>query len=129
MEPADDAEFKALNEQADKGELTPEVLQAKLNQYHEAFRQEFEDSLKSADANVQAYTTDFFQKNVHHSAAQIAWLAINAESESVRLAASKYVVEMATKQSAEQTANDPIKELLESLTKKKAQPQPTPDNP
>jgi len=64
-------------------DLTPEKLQAKLNDYHAAFEQEFTVAVEKSPDNVIEYTTDFFKKNVAMAAAQIVWLAGNAESETV----------------------------------------------
>lgn len=119
--PKDD-DFSEMKEAADKGELTPESLNDKLNQYHEAFRQEFEDKTKKSPDNVDEYTTDFFKKNIHAAAAQVAWLAHNAESESVRLRASQFVIERALTDG--RSDGDPIKELLKKLTKNNTVPSP-----
>lgn len=113
------SDFDELNEQADKGELTPEKLQDRLNSYHEAFRQEFESQIKSDPENVEEYTQDFFKKNVHSAAAQIVWLSNNADNESVKLNAAKYVVEQALRDANKD--GDPIKDVLKELTAKKKQ--------
>ena len=120
VQPASPRDFDSL--MGDES-LTQESLQAELNKYAEAFRQEYETSSQSDPQNVAEYTTDFFRKNVHQAAAQIVWLATNAESESVRGNMAKYIVEQATAES--DAAGDPIKELLNKLT---ATPAPAPDN-
>jgi hypothetical protein len=96
--------------------LDDEKVQEKLNQYHEAFKQEFETSVKKNPENVDEYTREFFRDNLPMAAAQIAFLAANAESESVRFSASKYVI-LAAKEISE-TDGDPIKELLKELSGK-----------
>lgn len=107
-------EFDELNNDP---ELTQESLQEKLNSYAAAFRQEFEEKSKVAPENVEAYTKDFFKANIHSAAAQIVWLSNNADSESVRLQASKLVVQEALTDA--RADGDPIKDLLESLGKNK----------
>ena len=94
--------------------LTQESLQAELNKYAEAFKQEYELATAASPENVEEYTRDYFKKNVHSAAAQIVWLANNAESESVRGNMAKYIVEAAIAEG--DAAGDPIKELLKSLT-------------
>ena len=101
--------------------LTQESLQAELNKYAEAFRQEYELNTNVDPSNVEEYTKDFFRKNVHSAAAQIVWLANNAESESVRGNMAKYVVEAAVAEG--DAAGDPIKDLLKKLTANDACPE------
>jgi hypothetical protein len=100
--------------------LTPDSLQAELNKYAEAFKQEYELNSAADPSQVHEYTKDFFRKNVHSAAAQIVWLANSAESESVRMNASKYIVEAALAEG--DAAGDPIKDLLNRLTKNDASP-------
>lgn len=109
VEPTDT--FEAL---AADPELTPEKLQEELTNYMTALRQEFEDKTAEAPENVQEHTSEFFKANVPNAAAQIAWLSINADSESVRLNASKMVIALALKD--EQDKQDPLKDLLKGLT-------------
>lgn len=104
--------FEDLDSDAD---LTRVSLQEELNKYAEAYRQEYETMSQTNPENVSEYTTDFFRKNVHSAAAQIVWLANNAESESVRASSAKYIIERATADS--DAAGDPIKDLLEQLSK------------
>jgi len=98
-------------------ELTPEKVQAKLNEYHAAFEQEFTTAVEKSPDNVIEYTTDFFKKNVAMAAAQIVWLVGNAESETVRANCSKYVIEQAGKDAT--SDGDPFKKLFAQLQAKK----------
>lgn len=111
--------FDELNDKADKGELTPENLQTELNKYAAAIESEFRIASAGSPENVDEYARDFFKKNIHSAAAQIVWLAVNSTSDSVRLAASKYVVEQAI--SDAKGDGDPLKDLMKELsaTKKK----------
>lgn len=95
-------------------ELTPERLQETLNNYAEAFRQEFETSTAASPENVEEYTRDFFKRNIHSAAAQIVWLANNAASESVKLKACTTIVHEAL--AASSVPEDPMKQLLQELT-------------
>lgn len=123
--PPDDEneDFQELNELADKGELTQENLQSKLNEYHKAFAEEFETKTKAAPENVEQYTRDFFKENIHMAAAQIVWLAGNAESESVRLRACSTIVSEALQDA--RASGDPIKDIINGLKAKKTQGTPT----
>lgn len=115
--PADgpDSDFAELDALADKGELTPEMLQDKLHRYSLAMQQEFEIKNSKDPENVEANVKDFFRKNVNAALAQVVWLANYSTADSVRLNASKYVIEKACLESKD--AGDPIKDLLKALTK------------
>lgn len=109
-------EFEEL--MADDG-LTEEKLQAKLEQYQTAIQQEYEIATQKSPENVDEYTTKFFRDNTPLAAAQIVWLAHNADSESVRANLLKYIIEQAKE--IENASGDPIKDLIASLkTKSKA---------
>lgn len=103
-------EFEELNS---KEELTEEDLQKRLNSYAEALRKEFEEATKAAPSNVEEYTRDFFKRNIHAAAAQVVFLSSNAESETVRLKASQYVIEMAIADG--ERDGDPIRAMLKEL--------------
>lgn len=117
---SNNSEFDKLNNNPD---LTEETLQETLNAYRLAMEQEFRAAAKAAETSesVQELTRNFFKDNCAHAAAQIAWLAMNAEGESIRLNASKYIIDKGLKDSADD--GDPIKALLNELTNK---PKPTP---
>lgn len=112
--PDNDNEFEELMKDES---LTEESLNDRLNSYAKAFREEFEEKSQADPSNVEAYTRDFFRKNVHSAAAQIVHLANNAFSESVKLRAAELVVKEARLTSDEQ--GDPVKEILQQLTSKK----------
>jgi len=95
--------------------VTPENLQEKLAAYQQAIKEEFEVSSEADPENIEEYTRDFFKKNIHIFAAQIAHLAIAADSETVRLNASKYGIEAALADS--RADGDPMRDLLAELTK------------
>jgi hypothetical protein len=99
--------------------LTEEKVQAKLNSYAKALRQEFEQATADQPESVHEYAQDFFKKNIHAAAAQIVWLSNNSTSDGIRLAAAKYVVEQALKDAKRD--GDPIKDLLASLKNKTPQ--------
>ena len=107
---------------ADNGELTEQSLQATLNSYAQAIKEEYEQTLAAENdlSNVEGYTRDFFKKNVHSAAAQIVWLANNAESESVKLKAATTVIHEALADA--RADGDPIKLLLAELTATPAEP-------
>lgn len=110
-----EGDFDELAAQAENGQLSQETLQQRLNEYSDALRKEFEAQTKESPENVEEYTRDFFRRNVHSMAAQIVWLANNAESESVQLSACKFGVQLAIDEARGE--GDPIKELLKSLAK------------
>jgi hypothetical protein len=116
--PQDD--FDELMRQADEGELTPEKVQEKLNNYHAAFEQEFAEAAEKSPDNIIEYTQDFFKKNVAMAAAQIANLCGNAESETVRANCSKFIIEQASKDATGD--GDPFKKLFAELQANKKQP-------
>lgn len=105
----------------DNDNLDEETLQRKLHEYHAALRSEFEATNVAELAEpekAEVETREFFKKNVPHAAAQIAWLAQNADSETVKLNASKYVIEKAFKDS--EADGDPVTALLKELTAEKS---------
>jgi hypothetical protein len=98
-------------------DLTPEKLQTELNKYKEAYQQEYESSIESDPENIEEYTQEFFRSNVHLAAGQIMHLAMNADSETVRASCSKFVLDMALKESM--ASGDPVREMLKQLSKQK----------
>lgn len=95
-------------------DLTPDKLNTVLNEYAQAYKEEFELKSQEAPENVEEHTRDFFKRNSAASAAQIVWLSNNADSETVRLNASKTVLTMAFADA--KADGDPIKQLLNDLT-------------
>ena len=93
-------------------------MQSKLNEYHKAFAEEFETKTKAAPENVEEYTKEFFKQNIHMAAAQIVWLAGNAESESIKLRAATTVVQEALADA--RADGDPIRDIINGLKIKKA---------
>lgn len=115
-----DSEFSKLSEQADRGELTEESLQKQLNDYREAYRQEFEESVKNDPDEVTKHTQEFFKNEVPAAAAQMVWLAYNAESQNIQKDCLKFIIAQGLKDAKRD--GDPIRDLLSELGKK---PEPT----
>lgn len=93
--------------------FTEEDLKAELNRYAKALEEEYETNVVAEPENIAEYTTNFFKGNAHSAAAQIVYLAINADSESVRLNAAKFVVQIAREK--EEADADPIGNLIAKL--------------
>lgn len=113
--PEEQSRFEAMMR---KDAVEETELRDELNSYAEALRQEFEakqNNTSSAEETAEN-TKEFLRKNVHSAAAQVVWLSNNADSESVRLNASKYIVEMATR--LENEDKDPVADIIRQLTKK-----------
>lgn len=90
-------------------------VQTELQKYAEAVRQEFAKSEqdRQEQLNKQTLTGEFFKGHVATAAAQLVWLSQNADSEAVRAACSKFIVNEANR---EATADgDPIRDLLKEL--------------
>ena len=96
-------------------QLTEAAAQKALNDYHDAIQKEFSVASAAATTSdkVTEYARDFFKNNLPTAAAQIMWLVVNAESESIKLNASKYVVDRALEDA--KVDKDPVKQLLEGL--------------
>lgn len=101
-------------------EHTPESLAAMLHKYGKAVREEFELSQTDATAedNAEKFSVNFAKKNLGNNLAQVQWLAQNSSSDSVRLNASKFLVELARDDASRD--GDPIKDLMKELVKNKA---------
>lgn len=106
-------DFDRLNKKADEGELTPAMLQEELNKYAEAYRQEFEVATAKAPEDAAEAARDFFRKNLATAMAQVVWLSVNADSETVRLNASKSIITLALAESRDD--GDPVKKILAEL--------------
>lgn len=111
-------EFKELD-LTHNPDLTEEEI-AEIRSIHEnyilALKQEFESNQQKEPESVRQFTDDFMKKHVPAAAAQIVWLSMYAESETVKLNASKTIVSIAREQ--EDTGKNPIGDLINSLTKK-----------
>lgn len=97
-------------------EHTPESLEKQLHEYAAAVRAEFEEaqSAVTAEDNAVQFTADFAKQNLPHALVQIAWLSQNSSSDSVRLNASKLLVQLAREDAI--ADGDPMKELLKKFT-------------
>lgn len=104
---------KSFDEMASDPEFTDEDVKRELASFAEALRQEFEEKQHAQPENVAQHTQEYFKANSPHAIAQIVWLSIHAESETVRMNASKYIVEKAI--SKEEADKDPVSALLRKL--------------
>lgn len=95
-----------------RGPEDPELV---LKNYALALQQEYEDKVEETPDNVQEHTQNFFRSKVHTAAAQIAWLADHAESETVKLNANKFILTQAF--ADEESEKNPLAALLQGLTK------------
>ena len=111
-------------DELDARELSSEKsLQDELNRYRQAYQEEFEQAASNASPeNIEEYTREFFKKNITTAAAQIVFLSGNGETDSIKLRASKMVVDLALADSA--ADGDPVKELLQVTTEKATVPRP-----
>lgn len=95
-------------------QLSPETLQASLQAYHKALEEEFEVKASNSDPKKHdEITKDYFRKNRAFAAEQIVWLSKHSTSDSVRMAACKYIDQRASDEDVQ--SGDPIKELLIEL--------------
>lgn len=114
---------KSFEEMAGDPEFTDEDAKRELLLYSQALRQEFEDKQHAEPENVAQHTQEYFKANSPHAIAQIVWLAINSESDTVRLNASKFIIEKAI--SKEEADKDPVSALLRKLAGNDKKEQPT----
>lgn len=122
MDDKNEAERKIEELAASEEPVTNEEATKALNDYALALREEFEQKTNAEPENIELHTLEFFKANAHSAAAQIVHLANNAESESVRLAASKLVLQSGVK--AQEAEKDPLKAILDGLKKNDNKPQP-----
>lgn len=95
-------------------ELTQQSLESKLRSYHDAMRSEFEIAEKAKDeAGAQKAVNEFLREHVPVALANIVYLMQHSTSDSVRLSASKTVINEVLK--GELGAGDPVEELINSL--------------
>lgn len=102
--------------------LTEEKLKEEMSRYEQALEQEMNVKAESDPENIEEYTSNFFRGNAHFAAAQIVWLAMNAESETVRGNMSKYILDTAYK--VEKENQDPIANIIAGLKANDGKPQP-----
>jgi hypothetical protein len=105
--------FDELMKKADKGELSQNDMDTILQDYAKAVREEFEIATAARPDNAEEAARDFARKHQGESLAQIHWLSIHADSESVKLNASKYIVSLAISES--NAEGDPIKQIMANL--------------
>lgn len=105
--------FDELNKLADQGKLTMNDMDRVLQEYAKSVREEFEIITKTDPNNFEEAARDFGRNHGGEALSNILFLAGKADSETVRLSASKYIVELGRKESTEE--GDPIKKLLKEL--------------
>lgn len=105
--------FNELMKKADAGELSSRELEYIMQEHARMVREEFEAATAENPENAEKAKVDFCRNHMGTSLAQIQWLSLNADSESVRLAASKFLVQGAIDESERE--GDPIKELMQKL--------------
>lgn len=88
-----------------------------MQAYRNALQQEYE--VAENESRSAALTTQHFHKDhLPEYNAQIYYLAMNADSESVRLSATKYGIDRALiEEDALKGQNDPVTELIKSMQK------------
>lgn len=114
---------KSFEQMSSDPEFTEEDLRLELAKYSKALKEEFETSIAAEPENVAEHSQTYFKAHVPSAIAQLVWLANNAESETVRMNASKYVFEQASKK--EEADKDPVSALLRKLVNNDKKPQPT----
>jgi len=112
-ETPEDQSFNELMKKADKGNLSNNDMEKILQDYSKAVREEFEMATAKNPDNAEEAARDFARAHQGESLAQIHWLSLNADSESVRLNASKYIVQLAISES--NADGDPIKQIMAGL--------------
>lgn len=114
---------RSYDELIDDPSLTEEELNAELNAYAKALADDLEKKNSQAGdtEQVQNNTKEFFQRNAAMAAAQVAWLANNAYSESVKLAAAKFIIQGAV--TNENKDIDPLADLMRELKEASANKQ------
>lgn len=106
--------------------IDPEDPEAALAAYALALQQEYETKTAIAPDNVEEHTKEFFKANIVYASAQIVFLAMHAESETVRLNASKYIHTKALE--VESSEKDPVKAIIAQLQRNdKTSPAPLED--
>lgn len=103
-------------------ELTTEMIKEELSRYEKALEEEMMVKAEAEPENIERHTSHFFKENAHFAAAQVVWLAMHAESETVRGNMSKYILDTAYK--VEKENQDPIANIIEGLQKNDKKPQP-----
>jgi hypothetical protein len=96
-----------------------ENIAKQLADYKKALEQEYQTNTAQAELDAQnnpaKHTKQFFLANLPHAAAQVVWLSGNSTSDSTRLSASKFIIQMAIEDTKQE--HDPIKDLFSELMK------------
>jgi hypothetical protein len=107
--------FNELMQRADAGKLTQNDMNKILSDYAKAVREEFEMATAANPDNAEEAARDFARNHQGESLAQIHWLSLHSDSDSVKLNASKYLVQLAISES--NADGDPIKQIMNDLMK------------
>lgn len=100
------------NENKKPAPISDELAEA-LSEHHKALASEFEIANKELTAHSEASDLKAYWRNkVPDACAQIAWLAMHAYSEGVRLNANKFIIAEAYAQ----TQDSELEEILKQLT-------------
>lgn len=100
-------------------------MQTEIEKYKRAYQQEFEIATNTPAEQALDVTKEFFKKAMPSAAAQIVWLSEYSSSDSVRLNASKYIIEVG-REDVERDG-DPVRDLLMNLKKNVDSPVPQED--
>lgn len=108
---------------ADMPELDPEKddadsLEAKLREYAQAVRSEFEDATATLpdDTDAETFSIDFAKDQLPNNLAQIQWLAQNSVSDGVRANCAKFLVQLARESAKED--GDPLEKIFKKISVK-----------
>lgn len=93
---------------------TAESVQLQLQNYKKALEEELREKEADNAENAIGNVLEYFQKHMNEAAAQIVFLASNSTSDSTRLAANKYMIEVVRRGYAE-SPTDPVAAILKGL--------------
>lgn len=108
-----DESFDELMKKADNGELTQDKMEEIIREYAQSVREEFKIAAEADPDNIEEYARDFGRKHAGEALAQIHFLMHNADSETVKMNAAKYIVGLATDESSRD--GDPVKQIVKEL--------------
>lgn len=95
-----------------KGAPIDDKLAKELNEHHRALMEEFELVNKELSPDSQiADIREYWRNKVPNACAQIAWLAMNAHSEGIKLSANKYIIQEAYAETGDKNLEDILKSL------------------
>jgi hypothetical protein len=105
-------------------DISDPSLQARLQDYYRAIQSEFDTATNDGDSGDQEVYAEAVRKSLRQhmptAVATIVNLSISAESENVRLNASKYIIEVGLDMDKGAGKSDPLADLVKQLTKQPA---------